>query len=83
MWLPETEPPEHHENGVEHKLGTRAYQRLRFGVGDRDRGDLSDHVLGKFSQKEGEIVHKAVDQAIEVTEEWLKQELGDHTWHVS
>lgn len=68
---------------IEHKLGTRNYQRLRFGVGDRNRGDLSDHVLGKFSQKEGEVVEKAIDLSIDVIEEWLKTELGDHTWHVS
>lgn len=33
-------------------LGTQEYARLRIGVGDRDEGDLSDHVLSAFSLEE-------------------------------
>lgn len=37
---------------VEAHVGTNKYCRLRMGVGDRQKGDLVDHVLSPFSPEE-------------------------------
>jgi PTH1 family peptidyl-tRNA hydrolase len=47
-------------------VGTQEFTRLRIGVGlDNTRGDLSDHVLGKFRPDERETVAAMTDRAIE------------------
>jgi len=37
---------------IEQHLHTKDYARLRVGIGDRKKGDLSSYVLGKFSEEE-------------------------------
>lgn len=47
---------------IEQHLGTQSYLRLRMGVGDRDHGTLTDHVLGGFSVEERKALPAFVDQ---------------------
>jgi len=45
-------------------LGTRAFTRLRFGIGDDyPRGRQSDYVLGKWSEEEWKLVEPRLDVA--------------------
>jgi PTH1 family peptidyl-tRNA hydrolase len=56
---------------VEESLQTNRYARLRLGVGDRQEGDLSSHVLGRFSEEEEKLVPKLLERAVEATEIWI------------
>jgi len=56
---------------IEAKLGTQYYARLRFGVGDRENGELADHVLGKFTEDEKKRLPPFVEQAAEVLYIWV------------
>lgn len=56
---------------IETHLGTDQYTRLRIGVGSRQDGDLSDHVLGNFSVEEEVDLPQVVDRAIQGIEFWL------------
>lgn len=56
---------------VEAHLGSQEYPRLRIGVGDTSDGELSDYVLGRFTQKEQQMLPDVVDEAIEAVELWL------------
>jgi len=48
-------------------LGTQEYTRLRFGIGnDFPKGYQIDHVLGKLTREEEEIVMSKMDLSIEV-----------------
>jgi len=53
---------------VEECLQTNRYARLRLGVGDRAEGDLSSHVLGRFSAEEEKLVPALVERSVEITE---------------
>ncbi len=57
-------------NGLEHInriLGTSAYARMRFGVGDQfARGQQVDHVLGKWSPEELISLQERIELAIEM-----------------
>ncbi len=57
-------------NGLEHInriLGTSAYARMRFGVGDQfARGQQVDHVLGKWSPEELTSLQERIELAIEM-----------------
>ncbi len=45
-------------------LGTQAYARLRFGVGDEfAKGKQVDYVLGKWSSKEEELLAERIEQS--------------------
>ena len=57
---------------IETHLGTRDYARLRIGVGDRTHGDLADHVLGDFTEKEREEIPQIIENAAASIEQWLK-----------
>jgi PTH1 family peptidyl-tRNA hydrolase len=57
---------------IESHLGTTEYNRLRFGVGDREKGDLADYVLGNFSREEQVELPGFIDQAISGIEEFLE-----------
>ncbi len=59
---------------IEQHLGNRNYARLRMGVGDRDRGSLHGHVLGRFSAKEEEELDAFLVDARRVMERILKGE---------
>jgi len=53
-------------------LGTRAFPRMRVGVGRGANGrDLSDHVLGRFEAAERDTVSAAVLRAADATEVFI------------
>lgn len=48
------------------QLGTNAFPRLRIGVGiGKSDGDLTDHVLGRFTPEENAVVECAVSKGAE------------------
>lgn len=50
-------------------LGTDAFPRLKFGVGDKPKHmDLADYVLGRFSKEEEIIVSEGIKKACEAIE---------------
>jgi PTH1 family peptidyl-tRNA hydrolase len=59
-------------NGLRHiqeTLGTDAYPRLRFGIGNNfPRGRQIDYVLGRWSESELPIVRKKVEKCVEAVE---------------
>lgn len=60
---------------VEESLQTNRYARLRLGVGDREEGDLSSHVLGRFSNEEEKIVSSQLERAAEAVELFIMKGL--------
>ena len=58
---------------IEEHLQTNRFARLRIGVGDREEGDLSSHVLGRFSKEEGELLPVILERAIQSIEIWLNK----------
>jgi peptidyl-tRNA hydrolase, PTH1 family len=56
---------------VEAHLQTQVYPRLRIGVGDREQGDLNDHVLGDFTGEEEEKLPEIIEKAVEIIEKWI------------
>ncbi|MBU6382822.1 MAG: aminoacyl-tRNA hydrolase [Verrucomicrobia bacterium] len=60
---------------IEESLQTNRYPRLRIGVGDRDDGDLTDHVLGKFSKTEETLLPSVLERAVQAVEIWLDEGL--------
>ena len=58
---------------VEQYLQTNRFARLRLGVGDREEGDLSSHVLGKFSLEEQKIVPEMLERAMQAIDIWLNK----------
>lgn len=55
-------------------LNSDNFPRLKFGVGDRPRDiDLADHVLGRFSRAEEEIVGVRVNMACDAVETILSE----------
>jgi peptidyl-tRNA hydrolase, PTH1 family len=61
------------------RLGSQEFARLRIGVGGRAEGDerkpenLADHVLGKFSAAEEEVLKEKLKLAADACECWAKQ----------
>ena len=59
-------------NGLRHiqeTLGTDAYPRLRFGIGNNfPRGRQVDYVLGRWSETELPTVRKKIEKCVEVVE---------------
>lgn len=52
---------------IEEITGGQNYPRLRFGIGDDfPKGRQVDYVLGRFTQKEFEILPEIMDKAIEM-----------------
>jgi PTH1 family peptidyl-tRNA hydrolase len=60
---------------VEEYLQTNRYARLRLGVGDREVGDLSSHVLGKFTGEEQKLVEALLERAAEAVEVFINKGL--------
>lgn len=60
---------------VEGCLQTNRYPRLRIGVGDRDHGELTDHVLGRFSQEEETLIPSVLERVVQAVEIWLGEGL--------
>ena len=56
------------------RLGTQNFYRVKVGVGAKPKGwDLADHVLGRFSEKDREVVDAAIKEAADAVEMILKQ----------
>jgi peptidyl-tRNA hydrolase, PTH1 family len=53
-------------------LGHGDYLRVRMGVGRPDRGDVTGHVLGRFSSDEAVQIEELVRQAADAVEEILR-----------
>ena len=62
-------------NGLKHiaqMLGTQAYARLKFGVGnDFPRGCQIDYVLGRFPADQRELVDSRIEVACEAVKEYV------------
>src|SRR5690606_26376971 len=56
---------------IEDCLQTNRYPRLRIGVGDRVQGDLSDYVLGRFTEEEETLLPSVLEKAVKAVEIWL------------
>ncbi|MBS0622254.1 MAG: aminoacyl-tRNA hydrolase [Verrucomicrobia bacterium] len=54
---------------IEH-LGTKEFPRLRVGIG-RQEGDLTAHVLGRFSAEERQHLGEVIERAADACEAWL------------
>jgi PTH1 family peptidyl-tRNA hydrolase len=57
-------------NGLKHinqVLGTNAYARVRFGIGDEfSRGQQIDYVLGEWSPEEEKLLPERIEQCIKI-----------------
>lgn len=56
---------------IESSVQTKSYPRLRVGIGDREQGDLSDFVLGKFTKEEEDKLPEILDEGVALLENWL------------
>lgn len=63
----------HGLESVEQHLSTRAYARLRLGVGRTidGRREITDHVLGRFSEEETKVWNQVLERAAGQMECWL------------
>lgn len=61
---------------IEEQVQTQRYARLRIGVGDRQEGDLADHVLGRFSEDEEKKIPSILQRAAEAVEIWLEKDMA-------
>jgi len=71
---PEGSSGGHHGlESVERQLGTRAYPRLRLGIGRRagDDREITDYVLGRFLPAELKVMDEVLDRARQQVECWL------------
>jgi peptidyl-tRNA hydrolase, PTH1 family len=61
------------------RLGSQEFARLRLGVGGREAsaerkpGNLADHVLGRFSAEEEDVMRLKVPEAVEACLVWTGQ----------
>jgi len=58
---------------IQNHLGTPDYARLRIGVGASEKGELVDHVLGRFRPSERPVIEEAVLLAIQAVSTWAQQ----------
>ncbi len=56
-------------------LGTEKIPRLRIGIGQPDKDDLTDYVLGDFSETEKPIIEKTIIKAVQYCHEWLNNDI--------
>jgi PTH1 family peptidyl-tRNA hydrolase len=63
----------HGLESIERQLGTRAYARLRLGIGRRadDDREITDYVLGRFSAAELKVMEEVLDRACQQVECWI------------
>lgn len=54
-------------------LGTDEFSRIKIGVG-QPKGDLVNHVLGKFSKEENEVLEESLEAAKLATETIIKED---------
>lgn len=60
---------------IEECLHTNRYARLKIGVGDREEGDLSSHVLGRFTAEEREMLSALLERAASAVELFIEKGL--------
>jgi PTH1 family peptidyl-tRNA hydrolase len=59
-------------------LGHNNFSRVRIGIGrNRGEGDVTGHVLGRFSKSESEIISKAVQTAADAAKLILQRDLTE------
>jgi PTH1 family peptidyl-tRNA hydrolase len=58
---------------IEYELQTNRFARLKLGVGDRQEGDLSSHVLERFLDSEIDQVSQMLQRALQAVEIWLNK----------
>jgi PTH1 family peptidyl-tRNA hydrolase len=71
---PEGSSGGHHGlESIEEQLGTRAYPRLRLGIGRRadDDREITDYVLGRFTTAELKVMTEVLDRASQQVECWF------------
>jgi len=56
-------------------LGTTKYCRLRIGIGDREHGDLSGHVLSGFNKEEKERLDDIVVDGADIVRRWCREDI--------
>ncbi len=63
----------HGLQSIEEKLGTRAFGRLRVGIGRTERGlrEITGHVLGRFGPEEAELLQKVLERCASQIECYL------------
>ncbi|HEY2328620.1 MAG TPA: aminoacyl-tRNA hydrolase [Verrucomicrobiae bacterium] len=62
----------HGLESVAQHLGSKAYARLRIGIGRMDEArQITGHVLGKFSAEENAVLEKVLERAAGQMECWL------------
>lgn len=49
-------------------LGTQDFARLKIGIGQSDRADMKDHVLGKFSDEEAPLLENTLARALDAVQ---------------
>lgn len=58
-------------------LGTQAYPRLRFGIGnDFPRGTQVDFVLGRFSAEDEKLLPERIDTAVDAIKAFCLSGIG-------
>ncbi|WP_025725011.1 aminoacyl-tRNA hydrolase [Acholeplasma granularum] len=65
------------QNGLKdiiNKLGTKDFKRIRVGIGSHDHMDKVDFVLGKFSQKELDILIPSIHLVEDAILDWIKED---------
>jgi PTH1 family peptidyl-tRNA hydrolase len=73
---PEGSSGGHHGlESIEQQLGSRAYPRLRLGIGRRadDGREITDYVLGRFSAEERLVMAEVVERAAQQADCWLSE----------
>jgi len=63
----------HGLESIEQQLGTRAYPRLRLGIGRRAEAqrEITGYVLGRFEAAERKTMEEVLDRALRQVECWL------------
>jgi PTH1 family peptidyl-tRNA hydrolase len=61
---------------IESCLGTRSYQRLRIGIGDRKEVFLEDFVLTPFTEEENKRLPGVIEEAGLFLKKWIREKKG-------
>ncbi len=57
---------------IEMHLGTREYNRIKFGISNNKTMDTKDYVLGHFSKEEKELMDKTLDKVVDIFKDYSK-----------
>ncbi|NBO93088.1 MAG: aminoacyl-tRNA hydrolase [Planctomycetia bacterium] len=58
---------------IQNHLGTQEYPRLKIGVGGAEKGEMVDHVLGRFKPAERPVMEEALLAAMQAVVVWANQ----------